>query len=306
MVKQLLKATAAKNITFVLCFRESFVVDLNQKIQPYLTEKNNIVRQIFLTAAFALLFINLYAPFNVVASLQISKLELLLYSSGIILTGVLVVAISRIIMYQKVRRGMELMIYQYLLWIAAEIVSMALFYTFFELVILNDRRSFTDVLGVSVLNTSLTLLIPYAGSWLYFSWRDKKKKLLELTEFPDTTAQKTMIPLHDEKGVLRLSLKRADLLYFQGSDNYVTAYYLSHDRLSKFLLRNTLKKMEDELITESVIRCHRSYLVNMDRVKLIRREKDGLILELDTTASVTIPVSKTYASQVLMAFGQEK
>ncbi len=281
-------------------------MDLNKKIQPYLTEKHNIVSQIFLTAAFALLFINLYAPFNVVASLQISKLQLFLYSSGVILTGVLVVAISRIIMYHLVRRGLELKVYQYLLWFAAEIVSMALFFTFYELVILKEERSFTDVLGVSVLNTSLTLLLPFAGSWLYFSWHDKKKKLLELSEAPDPSAQKTMIPLCDEKGVLRLSVKRSDLLYFQGSDNYVTAWYLSHERLSKYLLRNTLKKMEDDLIAESIIRCHRSFLVNMDRVKLIRREKDGLILELDTPDLVTVPVSKTYMNQVLMSFGQEK
>lgn len=282
------------------------MADLNSKLPSYLTDKHNIVRLILLTAAFALLFINLYSPFGVEASLKVSRFQFFLYSSGVILTGVLVVAISRIIMYQLVRRGMELKIYQYLLWVAAEVASMALFYTFYELVILKEERTFPDVFQVSVLNTSLTLLLPYAGLWLYFSYRDKKAKLIELTELPDPSAQKTMIPLRDEKGTLRLSIKREDLLYFQGSDNYVTIRYHSGNRLSKYLLRNTLKKMEDELITESVIRCHRSYLVNMDRVKLIRREKDGLMLELDTPVSVNVPVSRTYMNQVLMAFGQEK
>jgi len=280
-------------------------VDLNKRLPSYLTDKNNIVRLIVFTAAFALLFINLYSPFGVEASLKVSRLEFFLYSSGVILTGVLVVAISRILMFQLVRRGLVLKIYQYLLWVAAEIVSMAFFYTFYELVILREERPFTDVLKVSTLNTSLTLLLPYSVLWLYFSWRDKKKKLLDLAEVHDPAVLKTMIPLRDEKGVLRLSVKRSDLLYLQGSDNYVTVWYHSQDRLSKYLLRNTLKKMEDELLPEEIIRCHRSYLVNMDRVKLIRREKDGLVLELDTKAPVTIPVSHTYMNQVLAAFGQE-
>lgn len=281
-------------------------MDLSRKLPAYLTDKQNIVRLILFTAAFALLFINLYSPYGVDTKFSITKIKLLVYSSGVILTGVLVVAISRVIMYHAVKRGLRLLVYQYLIWVAAEIISMALFYTFYELVILSDIRSFTDVFRISVLNTSLTLLLPYSALWLYFSWKDKKTKLIELTEQPDPAAQKIMIGLRDDKGVLRLSLKRSDILYLQGSDNYVTVWYSSQNKISRFLLRNTLKKMEDELQNESIIRCHRSYLVNMVHVKLIRREKEGLMLELDTPEPVTISVSRTYMSQVLTAFGQEE
>ena len=182
---------------------------------------------------------------------------------------------------------------------------MALFFVLFEVVILDDQRSFPDLLGISVLNTSLTLLLPYAMLWLYFSWHDNKIKLAELKEQPDGSGQKPMIPLRDEKGVLRLSLKRSDILYLQGSDNYVTVWYQSQSRIMKFMLRNTLRTMEDELEQEGIKRCHRSYLVNIERVKLIRREKDGLQLELDSTPPSTVPVSRTYMHEVLSAFGQE-
>ncbi|MCK7538162.1 MAG: LytTR family transcriptional regulator [Marinilabiliales bacterium] len=74
-----------------------------------------------------------------------------------------------------------------------------------------------------------------------------------------------MIPLRDEKGVLRLSLKRSDILYLQGSDNYVTVWYQAQNKITKFMLRNTLRTMEDELEQEAVIRCHRSYLVNIEQ-----------------------------------------
>jgi hypothetical protein len=280
-------------------------IDLNKKLPGYLTEKGNLVTHILFTAGFSLLFLNLYTPFGALPVSEVSKPTLFLYTSGIILTGLLIVALSRIIMYLLLRRGMELVIWQYLAWVAAEIVAMALFFAFFEIVILNDRRSFPDLLGKSVVNTSLTLLLPYAMLWLYFSWHDNKIKLAELKEQPDGSGQKPLIPLRDEKGVLRLSLKRTDILYFQGSDNYVTVWYQSQSRIMKFMLRNTLRTMEDELEQEGIKRCHRSYLVNIERVKLIRREKDGLQLELDSTPPSTVPVSRTYMHEVLSAFGQE-
>jgi len=281
-------------------------LDLSRKAPSYLNEKHNIVKLILFTAAFALIFINIYSPFNVLLWYNISKWQLLLYSSGIILTGVLVVVISRIIMYHAVKRGAQLLIYQYLVWVLAEIFSMALFYTFYELVILHDSRPFLDAFKKSALNTSLIILLPYSVLWLYFSWSDKKKKILLLTESPEVNSQKIMIPFRDEKNTLRLSLKRSDILYLQGSDNYVTIWYNAHNKVAKYLLRNTLKKLEDELLTESIIRCHRSFLVNMEKVKLIKREKEGLLLELDSSSPVSVPVSRSYMNQVLLAFGQNQ
>jgi len=280
-------------------------IDLSRKLPGYLTEKGNIVTTILFTAGFALLFLNLYTPFGVATWFEASKPTLLLYASGVILAGVLVVAVSRIIMYHSVRRGGILRIWHYLVWVAAEILSMALFFTLFEVVILHDQRPFTELLGRSVQNTSLTLLLPYTFLWLWFSWRDSKMKLTGIMEQPELAGQKPMIPLRDEKGVLRMSLLRTDILWIQGSDNYVTVWYQARSKVSKFMLRNTLRALEDELKHEPVIRCHRSYLVNMEKVKLIRREKDGLMLELDTVPPSVIPVSRTYMQEVLTAFGQE-
>jgi DNA-binding LytR/AlgR family response regulator len=56
--------------------------------------------------------------------------------------------------------------------------------------------------------------------------------------------------------------------------------------------------METMLSDTSVGRCHRSYLVNFGRVKVMRREKDGLYLELDAQGVMDIPVSKTFQDKV--------
>ena len=280
-------------------------IDLNYKLPGYLTEKGNIVTTILFTAGFALLFLNIYTPFGVTTWFEVSRPTLFIYASGVILAGVLVVAVSRVIMYHAVRRGRQLRLWHYLVWVAAEIVSMALFFTLFEIVILDDTRSFADLLGRSVRHTSLTLLLPYIMLWLYFSWHDSKLRLTGIREQAEGQGQKQMIGLRDEKGVLRMSLMRPDILYLQGSDNYVTVWYQAQNKVTRFMLRNTLRTMEDELKQESVIRCHRSYLVNIEKVKLIRREKEGLTLELDSTPPSTVPVSRTYMHEVLTAFGQE-
>jgi hypothetical protein len=280
-------------------------IDLNKKLPDYLTEKGNIVTHTLFTAVFALLFINLYIPFGVTTWFDASKPMLFVYSSVVILIGMLIIALSRVIMYHAVHRGMELLIWKYLVWIAAEIVAMAFFFAIYQKIRHNDLRMFAELLGNSLLGTALTLLLPYSILWLYFSWRDNKKKLTEIFEQPDLSGQRPMVALRDERGVLRMSLKPSDILYLQGSDNYVTVWYQARDKVIKFMLRNTLKVMEDELRPESIIRCHRSWLVNIARVKLIRREKDGLILELDSNPPATVPVSSTYMHGVLTAFGQE-
>ncbi len=68
------------------------------------------------------------------------------------------------------------------------------------------------------------------------------------------------------------------------------------------MLRNTLKNLEEEFKGTEMVRCHRSYMVNCDKVKVIRREKDGLHLELDLPSAIDIPVTKTYLENVMNRF----
>jgi len=46
------------------------------------------------------------------------------------------------------------------------------------------------------------------------------------------------------------------------------------------------------------------FMVNFDRVKVIRKDKDGLMLELDDPQAADIPVSKTYVENVMQTFSK--
>ena len=111
---------------------------LGYKIPGYIYEKSNIVRLILLTALFALVFINIYKPFSSSSWYSVSEFKFFVFSSLIILTGVLVVVISRIVMYYWGKKH-EITTGAYGLWILLEIFFMSLFYTIYTLV-LNPER----------------------------------------------------------------------------------------------------------------------------------------------------------------------
>jgi hypothetical protein len=278
---------------------------LFQKAPDYLNKKSNIVAMVLFTSVFALIFINIYEPFNSKSwKPGISDMGYLLYSSLIILTGILVVVLSRIIMYYRSKRKSPLLILHYILWVFSEITVMAFFYALFEILALKDSRDPMILLKGSFANTSLVLLLPYSISWLYFSWVEKTKKL-ELLESEDQEMEqikKGMIIFNDEKKEFKLSVQSDQLLFLESADNYVKIHYLNKGKLVHFMLRNTLKNLEENLANTSMIRCHRSFVVNFDKVKVLRKEKDGIFLALDEERVPDIPVSKTYSDKVMTKF----
>jgi hypothetical protein len=280
------------------------MIDFKRPIPSYLNEKQNIVRLILFTSLFALVFINAYSPFGADMWYNLTKLEFFTYSSLTILVGVLVVVVSRIIMY-RITRKHSLNIWQYLLWIFAEILSMALTYALFEKLFLKDSRLFADLVKNSSRNTALVLLLPYSILWLYFSWRDKKEQIERLADAPSFSDNpRNMIPFYDDKGILKFSIKKENLLYLESAENYVNICYLNKGKVSKYLLRDTLKKLEENFSGTEIIRCHRYYIVNFEKVKVIRKDRDGLKLEFDNPSVTDIPVSKTYVNTVMQTFSK--
>ena len=273
----------------------------DKNIPTYIYDKQHIVQLILWTAFFALVFINIYKPFSSSSWYDISEFKFFVFSSLIILTGVLVVVLSRIIMFHWGKRH-TISNGSYAIWILLEIFFMSLFYTIYTLV-LNPERDYMDVFENSTVNTSLVLLLPYSVLHFYFSYKDKERRLLLLEEHQEeVVARQSVFTFYDEKHELRLSVKRSELLYMESADNYVCIWYLSKGQLTKFLLRNSLKVMEEHFVDTNVLRCHRSYMVNFDQVKVIRREKEGIFLELGIERVPDIPISKTYSEKVMRWF----
>jgi DNA-binding LytR/AlgR family response regulator len=256
-----------------------------------------MVRLIVFTALFALVFINIYRPFSSFNWYNVSEFKFLVFSSLIILTGVLVVVISRLCMYYWGQKH-EIGLGAYLLWVLLEIFFMALFYTIYT-AYLNPERDYLGIFRESIVNTSLVLLLPYASLHLYFAYKDKEMKLRRIEEAQQATAGKQNIySFHDEKGELCLSVTKENLLYIEAADNYVEIWYLNKEAPTRLIVRNSLKNIEKHLSHTNVIRSHRSYIVNLEAVKVIRRQKDGIFMEFGIARVPDIPVSERYNKKI--------
>ena len=104
---------------------------------------------------------------------------------------------------------------------------------------------------------------------------------------------------YDEKGELKLSVSPELVYYLDAADNYVQIHYLNAGKLEKLLIRNSLKNIEWRFKDKGLVRCHRSYVVNLNLVKLFRRQEGELFLDFGDERLPAIPVSKSYGEGVM-------
>ena len=107
--------------------------------------------------------------------------------------------------------------------------------------------------------------------------------------------QETKIRFYDERKNLKLVVATSSILYIAAEENYVKIYYLDGSQFSEYMLRRSMKSIEELCAEFGLLRCHRSYYVNPVHVKALRKERDGVILaELDVDMAQDVPVTKRY------------
>ena len=116
-------------------------------------------------------------------------------------------------------------------------------------------------------------------------------------------SQLEKITLFDNSGDLKLCVSASNLYYIESDDNYIVVWYTdSKGDLKRYMLRCRLKTVEESFRGSSLVRCHRKYIVNMDKVKVLRKEKDGNKGDLHQAPIAPIPITKTYSENVLSRF----
>ena len=280
-------------------------------IPSFIYKKSNQIAMVIFVPIFALLFISIYSPFDfnhidiqgrVLSWLNIQSRELAvqLITLALILTGMAVAAVSRWIMGLYTRKR-QISYVTYITWIAFELLVMAMLYTFAGFAIEPDK-GFVTIFRNSLVKTFFILLIPYTMCYIYFIWQERVAQLRTIRERlaeDETTLKAAYVQIYDDKGEMRLSVRRENLILLESADNYVCVWYLNNNSPKKILVRNTLKNIADSLSSTHIQRCHRSYVVNLDLVKVMRREKSNLFLELEEPGVREIPISKTYGEAVL-------
>lgn len=282
---------------------------MNKKIPEFSYTLLYNIYFLLLTLGFSLLFISFYSPFSMTNwFVEGNRLANFAIASIVIFAAFGFLFFSRLILY-LICKKIKLSYWQYLIWILLEFMMFALFYSIFTKFVLLDIRDFTAIFSRTSFYTFLILLIPYALSFLYFHYLEKSKELAQLKvqrkkkKLESKIEKKSdLINFIDEKGVLRLSIRCTELYYIESNVNNVTIYYSQNEELQQFTMRSSLVKIEESAGCPNLIRCHRSFLINFDKVKSFKKEKDGGVIELDHTSNPIIPVSKTYIEILLKKF----
>ena len=85
-----------------------------------------------------------------------------------------------------------------------------------------------------------------------------------------------------------IAVKAEDIIYAESYDNYTYV----HTKTDKYLLSQTLKKIEEKLSNSGFLRVHKSYLVNLIRIDSI--SEGQLFLN-----GKEIPIGRTYKKELL-------
>ncbi|MCM1199546.1 MAG: LytTR family transcriptional regulator, partial [Clostridium sp.] len=248
-------------------------------------------------------------PFSDTAWFRLGDSVFFLFTAGFIALSILILILSRVLMYHA-RKWFRMTYLIYVLWSIAEVVMICSFYTFVTLDIQNPPSLSTSMIfSKAMLYGTIALIIPEVISGMYLALVDKNKTIRLMNSMGVVTDDdvsgkgESRITLFDNKGALRLSLKSSSLYYIESDDNYIKVWYADNaGELKSYILRCRLKSVEENFRDSSLMRVHRKYIVNADKVKVLRKEQDAYYLDIDNEQIAPIAVTKTYLDNVLNRF----
>ena len=142
----------------------------------------------------------------------------------------------------------------------------------------------------------------------YFTERKLNKKNKETAETINTKIDNDIIEIKDTNFEFiseltddRLIINSRDLICIKSDGNYCEFYFNNNSEIKRKILRFTMK-MASEVVKNNtkIIRCHRSFFTNAEKVSKVSGTARNLSLHIDNI-EFTIPVSRTNEQLVTKA-----
>ncbi len=163
-----------------------------------------------------------------------------------------------------------------------------------------DWHDFSLASGIFFIANIFTILIfPMLGVMVFFHFKSLRKQFDSFVNQQKNKIDPTQLITFAGQGQTdSITLTVADFLFAKAQDNYIELHYLDGDTTSSHLLRTTVNNLESTLSVDFIVRCHRSFLVNLYHVGRYQGSTSDLKLSLNGIDE-QIPVSKTYTSSIL-------
>lgn len=178
----------------------------------------------------------------------------------------------------------------YIFWCLAEVVFTSFFVALYLWLVLGRPMPYFEALAVSFKYLSLTLVFAYIIIGLSLRLYEYHEKSQNPEEYSVSRMR-----FYDNLHNLKIVLMPQSVLYISAEENYVHIYYNENDKVKEYVLRSSMKAIDELCQDSGLVRCHRSFYINPIHVRVLRKDKDGIMYaELDADDVRHIPVSKTY------------
>ncbi len=278
-----------------------------------LTDNVGQTLNVIISTLFALVFLTAYTPFSDTSWFQLGSNHHFMNTVAFVGTGTFFLACSRVLMTFAVRKMRHFPTWLYIFWLFAEILLIAAYHTsisFFQIKV--TEYSLAYIFAKSLLITFIALATPYTITDLLLLLHDTRQKLM-LTKSDTVESDDEVMPEHteiinlmDNNGNLKLSVKLDNLYYIKAEDNYINVFYQRSGAIASYMLRCKMQTIADNCVdSSSLMRCHRSYIINIKKVSVLHNEADGFVIDFEREGLDSVPVSKTYSAKVLEAFNKK-
>ncbi len=149
-------------------------------------------------------------------------------------------------------------------------------------------QNFVSVVMIGFFPVTFWVLMDYNLKMRKYS---KPIEISHVTEKP-LPVRNVRLTAENEKDIIEAN--ESDLLFIESSDNYSTVHYLMDGQLRKELLRSSLSRLEGQLQSERLVRCHRSYIANLSKVEKVSGNAQGFRFHL-TGTDQQVPVARKYS-----------
>lgn len=206
---------------------------------------------------------------------------------------VIVMLISRLSM-MFISRKVTMTLRHYLFLCLFEILFASGFTALYLWLFSQKKEAYFMFFGYALVYLSVAMIIPYIILFLHNQNLDKENQLEDASK----PAQGEMIRFLDERGNVKLIVSQISILYIQSDENYLRISYLDEGKINTYMLRSSMKRIEELCNKNGLIRCHRSYFVNKEHVQVLQKDKEFTYAILDIPNAAHIPVSKNYYDQI--------
>jgi WD40 repeat protein len=287
---------------------------LSDQLPRFLLGKHQLTATVTFAAFWSIVFLVLSIPFSHNAWFSLGRSEAFAFTVVFYLLALGIVACSNVFKY-FLRNTDQFTVLRFILWAAGEIVLISLIYSFFTVegvkygLITSEHSSFGRIFLGATAYATMSIGVPYiiASLYLMVEEKDNTIRLMSydqvVSDTPITPSEEQRITLFDNSGVLKFSVSPDNLFFIESDDNYIQVWYSdSSGEMRKYMLRCRLKTVEESFSDSDLVRCHRKYIINIRKVRVLSSGKDGYTVELDADSTPAIPVSKTYEQAVLARF----